>query len=180
MAKSPIVVAPQCRPDEECRPEPERRADGPPGRIPEEWHVFRRPEADTEDDRRILDWNVNVIRLDRLDHDVRRRPHIARARCRRDPPDPLLLARLQIAGSLCLVAQRLNRPLYVVGLGQKSLAELLGPVQSIVHHRQHLRDRRQSLDARIPRLVLHLIFERCALELWIFSDHRAAIATSSG
>ena len=23
------------------------------------------------------------------------------------------------------------------------------------------------LDARIPRLILHLIFERCALELWI-------------
>jgi hypothetical protein len=30
--------------------------------------------------------------------------------------------------------------LYVVGLSQKGLPELLGPVQLFVHHRQHLRD----------------------------------------
>ena len=137
---SPIVVVIQRRPHEERRSEPERRPDGPPRRIPEEWRVCRRPVAAAVNDQWIIDRNVNVIRLRRFDDDVFGRPHVARAWRRGDPSDPLLLARLQIAGRFCLAAQRLNCILYVVWLSQKGLAELVGPVQLIVHHRKHLRD----------------------------------------
>ena len=113
---SPIIVVPQRWPHEERRTKPERRPDRPPRRIPEEWHVCRWPVVDTVDDHRIIDRNVNVVGFDRFDHDVFRRPHIACARRRGDPSDALLVARLQIAGSVCPGAQCLNRILNVVGL----------------------------------------------------------------
>ena len=125
---SPIVVVPQRRPDKGCRAKPDYGADSPPTRIPEEWCICRRPVTGTIDDHRIIDRNINVIRFDRLDHDVLGRSHIAGAWRRGDPPDPLLLTRLEIAGLICPGAQRLNRVLDVVGLSQKGLAELLGPV----------------------------------------------------
>ena len=101
---SPIVVVPQRRADKGCRAEPDYRADSPPTRIPEEWDIRRRPVTGTVDDHWIIDWNINVIRFDRLDHDVLGRSHIAGAWRRGDPPNPLLLARLEIAGLICLGA----------------------------------------------------------------------------
>ena len=138
---SPIVVVPQRRPDKGCRAEPDYGADRPPTRIPEEGHVCRRPIIGTVYDHRIVDRDVNIIRLNWFDDDVFGWPCIAGAWGRRDPPDPLLLTRLEIAGLICPGAQRLNRVLDVVGLSQKGLAELLGPVQLIAHHCQNLRDR---------------------------------------
>ena len=91
---SPIVVVPQRRPDKGCRAEPDYGADSPPTRIPEEWHICRRPIIGTVYDHRIVDRDVNVIRLNWLDDDVFRRPHIACARRRGDSPDLLFLARL--------------------------------------------------------------------------------------
>src|SRR5262245_35174849 len=136
---SPIVAVPQRRPDKSRRRgEPDYGTDSPPTRIPVERCICRRPVAGTIDDHRIIDRDINVIRLDRLDDDVFGRPYIARAWRRRDPPDLLLLARFEIARSVCLGAQRLNRVLYVVGLSQEGLTELLGPVQLLVHHCQNL------------------------------------------
>ena len=91
---SPIVVVPQRRPDKGCRAEPDYGADSPPTRIPEEWYICRRPIIGTVYDHRIVDRDVNVIRLNWLDDDVFRRPHIACARRRGDSPDLLFLARL--------------------------------------------------------------------------------------
>ena len=91
---SPIVVVPQRRPDKRCRAEPDYGADRPPWWMPEEWRVCRRPIIGTVYDHRIVDRDVNVIRLNWLDDDVFRRPHIACARRRGDFPDLLFLARL--------------------------------------------------------------------------------------
>jgi hypothetical protein len=91
---SPIVVVPQRRPDKGCRGEPDYGTDSPPTRIPIERCICRRPITGTVYDHRIVDRDINIIRLDRLDDDVFGRPYIARAWRRRDPPDPLLLARL--------------------------------------------------------------------------------------
>jgi hypothetical protein len=113
---SPIVVVPQRRPDKGCRAEPDYGADSPPWWMPEERCICRRPIVGTVYDHRIIDRDVNVIRLNWLDDDVFGWPYIAGAWRRRDPPDPLLLARLEIARSVCLGAQCLNRILYVVGL----------------------------------------------------------------
>ena len=137
---SPIVVVPQRRPDKGCRAEPDYGADRPPWWMPEEWHVCRRPIIGTVYDHRIVDRDVNIIRFNWFDDDVFGWPCIAGAWGRRDPPDFLLLTRLEIAGLICPGAQGLNCVLDVVGLSQKGLAELLGPVQLIVHHRQYLRD----------------------------------------
>src|SRR5262245_66422983 len=139
---SPIVAVPQRRPDKSRRRgEPDYGADSPPTRIPVERCICRRPVTNTVDDHGIIDRDINVFRLDRLDDDVFGRPYIATAWRRRDSPDLLLFARLEIAALICLGAQRLNCVLYVVGLSQKGLAELLGPIQLIVHHREHLRHR---------------------------------------
>jgi hypothetical protein len=113
---SPIVVVPQRRPDKGCRAEPDYGADSPPWWMPEERCICRRPIVGTVYDHRIVDRDVNVIRLNWLDDDVFGWPYITGAWRRRDPPDPLLLARLEIARSVCLGAQCLNRILYVVGL----------------------------------------------------------------
>ena len=91
---SPIVVVPQRRPDKGCRAEPDYGADSPPTRIPEERYVCRRPIIGTVYDHRIVDRDVNVIRLNWFDDDVFGWPCIAGAWGRRDPPDLLLLARL--------------------------------------------------------------------------------------
>ena len=91
---SPIVVVPQRRPDKGCRAEPDYGADRPPWWMPEEWRVCRRPIVGTVYDHRIVDRDVNIIRLNWLDDDVFRRPHIACARRRGDSPDLLFFARL--------------------------------------------------------------------------------------
>ena len=89
----PIVMVPQCRADEERRAEPECRPDSPPTRIPEEWCICRRPIIGTVYGHRIVDRDINIIRLNWFDDDVFGWPYIAGVWRRRDPPDPLLLAR---------------------------------------------------------------------------------------
>ncbi len=167
VAEAPVVRAPQGRPHVVRRPEAPHRPDRPPRRIPEERHVSGRPIADAEDDHRIVDRHVNDFRLDRLDRDVLGHDHhlaAGRRRCRH-PSHPLLLTGFQVAGGFRLGAQRLNRLGDVVRLHQEGFPELLGPIQLVVHHGQHLRNRRQALDARVPGLLLHGIFEILALEV---------------
>ena len=91
---SPIVMVPQRRPDKGCRAEPDYGADSPPTRIPEERCICRRPIIGTVYDHRIVDRDVNVIRLNWFDDNVFGWPCIAGAWGRRDPPDFLLLVRL--------------------------------------------------------------------------------------
>src|ERR1051326_5041389 len=160
----PMVAAPERRTDVECRPEAPHRPDRPPLRIPEERCIGRRPIAHAENDHRVVDRHTDHIGLDRLydvDH-VRPRPRITGRR--RLLPDLQLLAALEVAGGIGLGAQRLHRARDVVGLRQKSLAELLGPIELVVHHRQHLRHRGEPLDARIPGLLLHGVLEVLTLE----------------
>src|ERR1051326_8460351 len=160
----PMVAAPERRTDVECRPEAPHRPDRPPRRIPEERCIGRRPIAHAENDHRVVDRHIDHIGLDRLydvDH-VRPRPRITGRR--RLLPDLQLLAALEVAGGIGLGAQRLHRARDVVGLRQESLAELLGPIELVVHHRQHLRHRGEPLDARIPGLLLHGVLEVLTLE----------------
>ena len=151
---SPIVVVPKRGTDEERSAKSEGRPNRPPGRMPEEGHIGRRPIAGAVDNDRVVHRHINVIRLCRFDGDIFGRACVACA-WRSHPADLLLFARFQIAGHFGLLAQSLNCVLDIVGLGEKGFAELVGPVQFLVHHRQHLRYRRQSLDAWIPRLLLH-------------------------
>ena len=143
-AVSPIVVVPKRRTDEERSAKSEGRPNRPPRWMPEEGNIGRSPIAGAVDNDRIVHRHINVIRLYRLDRDVFGRACVAAA-WRSHPADLLLFARFQIAGHFGLLAQSLNCVLYVVGLGEKSFAELVGPVQLLIHHRQHLRYRRQSL-----------------------------------
>ena len=137
--------------------------------MPEEGNVSRPPVARAVDNDRIVDRHINVIRLHRFDSDVFGRACIAGARCGH-AADLLLFARFQIARHFGLLAQGLNRELDVVGLGEKGFTELVGPIQLLVHHRQHLGYRRQSLDAWIPRLLLHGALERRTLEVRVLLD----------
>ena len=91
---SPIVVVPQRRSDKGCRAESDYGADSPPMRIPKERCICRRPIIGTVYDHRIVDRDVNVIRLNWFDDDVFGWSCIAGAWGRRDPPDSLLVARL--------------------------------------------------------------------------------------
>src|SRR5262249_20699847 len=153
-AVAPIVVIPKRRTDEERGAESEYWPNRPPGWMPEEGYVGRPPVAWPVDKDRIIHRHINVIRLHRFDGDVFGWTCVAGAR-RRHAADPLLFARFQIARHFGLLAQGLNRELDVVGLGEKGFAKLVGPVQLLVHHRKHLGYRCQSLDARVPRLLLH-------------------------
>ena len=73
---------------------------------------------------------------------------------RRLHDDLLLLGRLQVAFGLRLGAQALHGVHHVLLLREERVAELLGPVELLVHHREHLRERDQRLDARVPGLAL--------------------------
>src|SRR5262249_34176143 len=79
-AAIPMIAAPYCRPDVECRPPAPDRAGRPPDRMPEErWrYVDGRPIAYAEDHDRIVDRDVIDLGLDRLDvvDDLRRRPRV--------------------------------------------------------------------------------------------------------
>ena len=173
-------MVPQRRPDKGCRAEPDYGADRPPWWMPEEWRVCRRPIVGTVYDHRIVDRDVNIIRLNWFDDDVFGWPHIACARRRGDSPDLLFFARLEIAGLICPGAQRLNRVLDVVGLSQKGLAELLGPVQLIAHHCQNLRDRGNPLTLGSHDTFCIASSRASPLRSRFSSDQRAAITTSSG
>ncbi len=144
-------------------------AAGPIGRIPKERRVVGiRPRA--VDDARIVDRHEVLIRIGRRDR-VRGRGraaaggHVGRPV---GPRDRLLRRRLQVAGRIRPRAQPLYRVEHVALLREEGVAEILRPLELVVHHRQRLRNRRQRLDARIPTLLLHGVLERLAGDLWIF------------
>src|SRR5262245_24574095 len=168
-AVSPIVVVPQGRTDEERGAKSEHRPNRPPGRMPEEGNVSRTPVGGAVHNDRVIYGHINVVRFCRLDDDIFGRACIACAWCG-NPADSLFFARFQIPGHFGLLTQCLNCDLQVVGLGEKGLTELTGPVQFLIHHRQHLRYRRQSLDGWVPRLLLHGVLERRAFEIGVFLD----------
>ena len=51
-------------------------------------------------------------------------------------------------------AQSLDRVHHIGLLRQHGVAELLGPVELVIHHRQHGRRRYELLDARVPVLLV--------------------------
>src|SRR5689334_5003827 len=89
---SPVVTVPQRRADKGGRAERDHGTGHPPARAPEERRVGRRPIAGAVDDDRIVDRHVDIVRLQRLDDVVFRRPRITRALRRRNATDLLLLA----------------------------------------------------------------------------------------
>lgn len=93
------------------------------------------------DHRGIVNWHVNNLRIggfnldDLLLND-----------------DRLLFCRFQISRCLGLGAQALNGIHHRLLVRQKRIAQLLRHVDFFAHHRQHLREIDQRLDAGIPRL----------------------------
>ena len=87
------------------------------------------------------------------------------ARRRRLGLDRLLLAALQVARVLRLGSQTLHGVHDVLLLREEGVAQLLRPVELLVHHRQHVRKRDQRLHGRIPGLLLHLLRNGVALDL---------------
>ena len=83
--------------------------------------------------------------------------HIGRAI---DSSDSLLRRRLQVACCIGASPQALDSVEHIGLLRKKSVTEILRPFQLVIHHLQGLRDRGERFDARIPRLLLHGIFER--------------------
>ncbi|MCY1441607.1 hypothetical protein D9M71_579280 [compost metagenome] len=68
----------------------------------------------------------------------------------------LVLAALQIAGGLRLVAQTLHAAHDIIGLGEESIAQALHPDRVLAKRCQHLREGHQCLYARVPGLLGHL------------------------
>ncbi len=67
---------------------------------------------------------------------------------------------LEVAAGVRARTQTLHGGRDVVRLPEISGAELLRPFELLAHHLQHLRDRAQRFDARIPALQLHGVFQR--------------------
>src|SRR5262249_40510838 len=89
---SPVVTVPQRRANEGGRAERNHGTGHPPAWAPEERRVGRRPIAGAVDDDGIVDRYVDIVRLQRLDNIVFRRPRITRALRRGNATDLLLLA----------------------------------------------------------------------------------------
>ena len=84
--------------------------------------------------------------------------------------DCLLLRRLEVAGRNGLGAQRLHRGHYVLLLREEGIAQLLHPVELVVHLLQHLRHRGQRFDRRIPGHLCHGIFQCLAGDIGVSLD----------
>ena len=78
--------------------------------------------------------------------------------------DALLLVALQISRRLCTRPQRLDRLHDLLLVGEESIANLLRPVELVVHHGQHLRECGERLNAGIPILPCERLIERISLE----------------
>ena len=87
------------------------------------------------------------------------------------PPAAALRQSLSVAGSSTgfrLVARgpaSAARQQAHLFLGEERIAQLLGPVELVVHGFEHLRKRNQRLDADVPRLVLRGFHRGVALEV---------------
>jgi len=82
----------------------------------------------------------------------------------------LLFIGLQVACFLRPRAQTLHGIENVFLLGEKGVAQFLGPVEFVVHRFQRLRKRDQRFHADIPRLTLYRLYRRIALEFGILFD----------
>ena len=109
---------------------------------------------------RIVVGHVDRLRIGRFDHDRA----AAAGRLRRHR---LLRRALEVAGGRGLGAQALHGIGHVLLLRDHRVADLLGPVELVVHHLEDLRKRRQRLDADVPVLVLDRGHRRIALEIGI-------------
>ena len=65
-----------------------------------------------------------------------------------------LLGRSQIARRIRLLPQALNRFHHLRLLRDENVAEPRSPLELLVHHREHLRERGERFDARVPILLL--------------------------
>ncbi len=79
----------------------------------------------------------------------------------------LLLARFQVTGRVSTRAQPLHGIEHVLLLGKEGIAQITRPIEFVIHHLERLRNRRQGLDARIPRLLLHRVIERLTVDCGI-------------
>jgi hypothetical protein len=79
--------------------------------------------------------------------------------------DLLLLVALEVAGLRGLRTQALRRRQDAFFVGEHRVAELLRPLELLVHHLEDLRERGQGLHRRIPVLLPGGLHHRVALEL---------------
>ena len=103
----------------------------------------RWPQPCAVDDDRVVVRHKHHLGPRRLDHDVALLDH-----------DALLVVGLQVACRLRLGAQPLDSVHHGLGVAQKGVAELLRPLELVIHHRQHGRKLRERSDARLPALRL--------------------------
>ena len=93
--------------------------------------------------RRIVGRHVNGLRLRGLDDDgLRFGLH------------HLLRVALEVAVVLGQLAHALNRVEHILLLAKECIPQLLGPVELLVHHLEHVGEGHERLDADVPRLVL--------------------------
>src|SRR5262249_8975940 len=170
VAAAPVAVAPDGGADRHADPEREqRRARDVSRRIVRVGRIRGvRPSA--VDDRRVVLRHVDDLWIRGLDLDHLRRRRwrrLRRGRRRRHDLDRhlLLLRVLERALGLRLRAQALHSAHEVRLLGQHGVAELLGPVELLVHHRQDRGKGAQRLHAVVPRLLLELLVELRFLEI---------------
>src|SRR5579862_503070 len=168
---APTAVAPERRADSHAGTKRQQRGGGdvPGWVIGVGWIARGRPG--TVHHGGVVRRHVNHLRVRRLvldDGGLRRcslgcRCIRRRRRCRFDG-DRLLLGALEIACLFRHEAQALDRVHHVILLGQEGIAELLGPVELVVHHGEHRRKRGQRLYTWIPALLLEGILQGLVLE----------------
>ena len=133
----------------------------------------------------IVDRQIVFAGIDRLDGvDRLRHDGHGRGSGRRRGPrrfrHHLLRARFQLAVGVGARTQPLHRVHHVLFLRQERVAEILRPIELVVHQLQRLRHRGERLDARVPVLPQHRVLERRAGHPRVLLDQRAAWTTSSG
>jgi hypothetical protein len=72
----------------------------------------------------------------------------------------LLLVGLQVPRALRLRAHALHGVHHIVLLREKRIAEISGPLDVVCETFDHIGQSRQSLDARVPRLLGHSVCKR--------------------
>src|SRR5262245_51784112 len=111
-------------------------------------------------DRRVVRRDVDYLRIRRLDLDDRRAALLLGG-------DVLLLARLEVAGRLCLRSQPLYRIQHVLLLREKGVAQLRGHIELLVQHLESLWERRERLHTRVPLLLFQRVLQRLVLQVGI-------------
>jgi hypothetical protein len=89
---------------------------------------------------------------------------------------------LEVSRRHCFVAQALHRGHDVSLLGEKGVAEFLGPLQLVAHILQHPRERHQRLDAGSQFWACSALVSASPFSVWFGGalTQRAASITSSG